>query len=128
MVSKEFTQVSGKDYGATFSPVSNMRYELCSVVISLAASYSWPLWQLDVKNAFLHGVLTETIYIDLPSGFRGKEKYVGNVYRLKKYLYGLKQSSWVWFSRFSSTVLSMGFSPYHSDHTCFLGGTVLCVC
>jgi hypothetical protein len=88
--------------------------------VSLAASHSWPLHQLDVKNAFLHGDLLETIYMDPPSGFRAERKYAGKVCRLHKSLYGLKQSPRAWFSRFSDVILSMEFIRCHSDHTCFI--------
>lgn len=52
-----------------------------------------------------------------PPDFRSEREYVGNVCRLKKSLDGLKQSSRS--SRFSSTVLSMGFNRCHSNHICF---------
>ena len=88
--------------------------------MSLVASHSWPLHQLDVKNAILHGDLLETIYMDPPPGFRVKGEYAGKVCRLHKSLYGLKQSPRAWFSRFSDVILSMEFIRCHSDHTCFI--------
>lgn len=62
------------------------------LLVSLAATHSWPLHQFDIKNAFLHGELLETIYMDPPPGFRAKGKYVEKVCRLRKSLYSLKQS------------------------------------
>ncbi|GFZ18617.1 hypothetical protein Acr_27g0003560 [Actinidia rufa] len=62
-------QVPGQDYGATFATVAKLT--TVRVIISLAASYSWPLHQLDVKNAFLNGDLHETIYMDPPLGVSG---------------------------------------------------------
>jgi hypothetical protein len=88
--------------------------------VSLVASHSWPLHQLDVKNAFLHGNLLETIYMDPTPGFRAEGEYAGKVCRLCKSLYGLKQSPRAWFSRFSEVILSMEFVRCHSDHTCFI--------
>ncbi|GFY89235.1 hypothetical protein Acr_06g0011750 [Actinidia rufa] len=90
------------------------------VIISLAASYSWPLHQLDVKNAFLNGDLHETIYMDPPLGFRAEGEYTGKVCCLRKSLYGIKQSPHAWFSRFSEVVLSLDFIRCQSDHTCFI--------
>jgi hypothetical protein len=88
--------------------------------MSLAASHSWPLHQLDVKNAFLHYNLLETIYMDPPPGFRAEGEYVRKVCRLCKSLYRLKQSPRAWFSRFSEVILSMEFVHCQSDHTCFI--------
>ena len=88
--------------------------------MSLGASHSWPFHQLDVKNAFLHGNLLKTIYMDPPPGFRAKGEYAGKVCRFRKSLYGLKQSPRAWFSCFSEVILSMEFVCYHSNHTCFI--------
>ena len=118
LVAKGFTQIPGKDFTATFAPVAKLT--TVRLVVSLAASYSWPLHQLDVKNAFLNGDLLETIYMDPPPGFRAEGEYSGKVCRLRKSLYGLKQSPRAWFSRFSDVVLSIGFTRCHSDHTCFI--------
>uniref|UniRef100_A0A2N9IQ13 Integrase catalytic domain-containing protein n=1 Tax=Fagus sylvatica TaxID=28930 RepID=A0A2N9IQ13_FAGSY len=118
LVAKGFTQVPGKDFGATFAPVAKLTS--VRLLVSLAASHSWPLHQLDIKNAFLHGDLLETIYMDTPPGFRAEGEYAGKVCRLRKSLYGLKQSPRAWFSRFSEVILSMEFVRCHSDHTCFI--------
>ena len=58
-------------------------------VLSIAVSKSWPIHQMDVKNAFLHGHLNETVYMHQPIGFRDKN-HANHVYLLKKSLYGLK--------------------------------------
>ncbi|WVZ79942.1 hypothetical protein U9M48_027464 [Paspalum notatum var. saurae] len=58
----------------------------------LALSNDWPVHQLDVKNAFLHGTLTETVYYSQPSGFVDTA-WPNHVCRLNKSLYGLKQGS-----------------------------------
>ena len=73
-----------------------------------------------MKNAFLNGDLQETIYIDPLLGFRAEGKCSGKVCRLRKSLYGLKQSPRAWFSHFSDVILSIGFTRCHSDHTCFI--------
>uniref|UniRef100_A0A2N9IGT2 Integrase catalytic domain-containing protein n=1 Tax=Fagus sylvatica TaxID=28930 RepID=A0A2N9IGT2_FAGSY len=81
LVAKGFTQIPGKDFGATFAPVAKLTS--VRLLVSLAASHSWPLHQLDVKNAFLHGNLLETIYMDPPPGFRAEGEYAGKVCRLR---------------------------------------------
>jgi len=66
-VLRDFSQRPGVDFSETFSPV--VKPATVRTVLSLALSRQWPIHQLDVKNAFLHGTLTETVYCVQPSGF-----------------------------------------------------------
>jgi hypothetical protein len=82
-------------------------------------SRSWPVHQLDVKNAFLHGTLTETVYCIQPACFVDSSR-LDLVCRLNKSLYGLKQAPRVWYSRFASFLLTLGFVEAKSDTSLFI--------
>ncbi|WKA11750.1 hypothetical protein VitviT2T_029220 [Vitis vinifera] len=90
------------------------------VLLSLAANLDWPLQQFDVKNAFLHGELSEEVYMDLPPGCMVSKKQCQKVCKLKKSLYGLKQSPRAWFGRFTKSMRAFGYRQSNSDHTLFL--------
>ncbi|RVW57733.1 Retrovirus-related Pol polyprotein from transposon RE1 [Vitis vinifera] len=74
--------------------------------------------QLDIKNAFLHGDLAEEVYMEQPPGFVAQGES-GLVCRLRRSLYGLKQSPRAWFSRFSSVVQEFGMLRSTADHSVF---------
>lgn len=127
LVAKGYTQTYGIDYSETFSPVAKI--DTIRVLFSIAANESWPLHQLDVKNAFLHGELLEEVYMEAPPGFEDDFKD-GEVCRLKKSIYGLKQSPRAWFGRFTMAMKKYGFKQSNSDHTLFLkrrGKLVTCL-
>jgi hypothetical protein len=98
LVAKGFKQRYGIDYEDTFSPV--VKATTIQIVLSIAISKGWSLRQLDVQNAFLHGVLEEEVYIKQPPGYEDKQ-YPNYVYRLDKAIYGLKQAPHAWYSRLS---------------------------
>ena len=75
------------------------------------------MYQLDVKNAFLHGHLKEIIYIECPPGYSLGDSNV--VCKLNRSLYGLKQAPWAWFDKFHSTICSVGLQQSSNDHSLF---------
>ncbi|KAE8700517.1 hypothetical protein F3Y22_tig00110556pilonHSYRG00215 [Hibiscus syriacus] len=89
------------------------------VVGSLVAQYDLELEQLDVKTAFLHGELEETIYMDQPDGYCTLETK-DKVCLLKKSLYGLKQSPRQWYKRFDEFMLRIGFARSSYDSCVYM--------
>ena len=89
LVAKWIKQRFGIDYEDTFSPV--VKEATIRLVLSIAISRGWSLRQLDVENAFLHGVLEEEVFMRQLPGYenQGTPHYV---FKLDKALYGLKQS------------------------------------
>ncbi|BBG98549.1 ADP glucose pyrophosphorylase large subunit 1 [Prunus dulcis] len=129
LVAKGYKQKYGIDYKEVFAPVARM--DTIRLVLSLAAQNSWPIFQLDVKSAFLHGNLQEQVYVDQPPGYvqPGKE---GKVYKLRKALYGLKQAPRAWYSRIDAYFAKEGFQKCPYEHTLFTkigaDGKILIVC
>ncbi|KAJ9554225.1 hypothetical protein OSB04_018270 [Centaurea solstitialis] len=114
LVAKGFNQEYGIDYEETFAPVA--RITSVRSLLAIAATKHWPLFQMDVKNAFLNGDLSEEVYMTPPPGV---SLPTGHVCRLRKALYGLKQAPRAWFEKFSKTVLSLGFSASNYDSGLF---------
>jgi hypothetical protein len=88
-------------------------------VLTLAVSRGWPVHQLDVKNAFLHSTLYETIYCSQPAGFVDPT-HPQLVCRLNNSLYGLKQASRAWYHCFASYLVSLGFVEAKSNTSLFV--------
>ncbi|PKU77708.1 Retrovirus-related Pol polyprotein from transposon TNT 1-94 [Dendrobium catenatum] len=114
LVAKGFNQEHGIDYTETFSPVAKM--PTIRVLILIAIHHNWNIHQLDVSNAFLHGNLSDTVYMQQPPGFQDS-LHPNYVCRLKKALYGLKQSPREWYSTLSNHLVTYGFQISNSDHS-----------
>ncbi|CAN1801185.1 Retrovirus-related Pol polyprotein from transposon RE2, partial [Linum perenne] len=117
LVARGFTQSFGIDYQETFALVAKLN--TVRILLSLAVNEDWPLFQMDVKNAFLNGNLTEEVYMNIPEGVN-HDKGPDSVCKLIKSLYGLKQSPRAWFEKFSNTVISNGYHQCQTDDTMFV--------
>ena len=128
LVAKGFSQVEGIDYNEIFSPV--MRFETVHIMLALAALQDWHISALDVKTAFLYGHLDEEIYLDQPQGFKAKGQET-KVWRLKRALYGLKQSALAWWKELESSMKKLGFKRLLTDAGAFIhehqGKTVIAI-
>jgi hypothetical protein len=117
LVAKGFQQQDGVDFTETFSSV--VKSPTIRAILTIATHFDWPIQQLDVSNAFLHGSLEEKVFMEQPPGFIDK-RFPHHVCHLKKALYGLKQAPCALFNKFSSTLLHIGFSTAQMDHSLFV--------
>ena len=88
------------------------------ILLSVAVAKNWEIHQLDVNNAFLHGDITEEVYMRLPPSY--STAHPGKVCRLQKSLYGLRQSPRNWFEKLTIALRRYGFKQAHKDHTLFI--------
>uniref|UniRef100_A0A2N9GWD9 Integrase catalytic domain-containing protein n=1 Tax=Fagus sylvatica TaxID=28930 RepID=A0A2N9GWD9_FAGSY len=118
LVARGFTQEYGIDYEETFAPIA--RLTSVRSLLAIAAVRHWPLFQMDVKNAFLNGDLLEEVYMQPPLGYLDSHN---QVCRLRRALYGLKQAPRAWFAKFSSVVAQQGFTLSSYDSALFIRHT-----
>jgi len=74
---------------------------------------------MDVKSAFLNGIIQEEVYVEQPKGFQDPH-HPHHVYKLKKALYGLKQAPRAWYERLTTYLLTKGFTRRQADRTLFI--------
>ncbi|PKU85167.1 Retrovirus-related Pol polyprotein from transposon TNT 1-94 [Dendrobium catenatum] len=106
LVAQGNNQEYGLDYTEAFSHVAKL--PMIRILLNIALCKNWQINQLDVANAFLHGNLSETIYMTQPKGFEDAS-HPEYVCHLNKALYGLKQAPRQWYNTFTSFLLSIGF-------------------
>ncbi|KOM27543.1 hypothetical protein LR48_Vigan437s000300 [Vigna angularis] len=128
LVAKGYSQRAGIDYDEVFAPVA--RLETIRLIISLAAQNNWKIHQMDVKSAFLNGVLEEEVYIEQPQGYevKGEED---KVLKLKKALYGLKQAPRAWNVQIDKYFKAANFIKCPYEHALYIkaqGKDILIVC
>lgn len=116
-MTKGFEQQAGIDYTETFSPV--IKLATIRLLLALAVNFDWPIRQLDISNAFLHGLLTGEVYMEQPPGFVDKS-HPKFVCKLHKAIYGLKQPPRAWYTRLSQFLLNLGFTASLVDTSLFL--------
>ena len=93
-VAKGDSQIYGKDYRETFAPTTNMAS--IRLLLQIAVQHNLLIHHMDVKSAYLNATLDYEIHVEPPEGFKGKNYF----WKLKKSLYGIKQSGWTWNKTF----------------------------
>eukprot|EP00253_Pinus_taeda_P024267 PITA_24267 len=117
LVVKGYKQQQGKDYDETFAPIARM--ETVRTMLCIVAQHKWKIYQMDVKSAFLNGVLKEEVYVEQPPGYEvaGQEH---KVCKLKKALYGLKQAPRAWYNRIGAYLIENGFDKCDGEPTLYI--------
>ncbi|GKF40386.1 retrovirus-related pol polyprotein from transposon TNT 1-94 [Tanacetum coccineum] len=116
LVAKGYAQEEGIDLEESFALVA--RLEAVRIFIAYAAHKSFPIYQMDVKTAFLNGPLKEEVYVAQPDKFVDPD-HPNKVYRLRKALYGLKQAPRASYDELSNFLISKGFTKGTIDPTLF---------
>ncbi|GJR52390.1 retrovirus-related pol polyprotein from transposon TNT 1-94 [Tanacetum coccineum] len=111
-----YSQEEGIDFEESFAPVA--RLEAVQIFIAHAAHNSFPIYQMDVKMAFLNGPLKEEVYVAQPEGFIDPD-HIEKVYLLRKALYGLKQAPRAWYDELFNFLMSKGFTKGTIDPMLF---------
>ena len=121
LVAKVFTQEYGIDYEETFAPVARISSVLA--LLAVAAVSKWDFFQMDVKNTFLNGNLSEEVYMQPPPGLSVESN---KVCHLRCAFCSLKQAPRAWFAKFSSTISRLSYMASHYDSALFLHRTDKC--
>eukprot|EP00833_Pecoramyces_ruminatium_P010877 jgi/Orpsp1_1/1184909/evm.model.c7180000091486.1 len=114
LVARGFNQKFGIDFELTFSPTLNI--DCLKLIFSLSAKFKWPIYQLDIKAAYLNANLDKEIYTTIPPG---DTNFGRGYWKLNKALYGLKQSGRQWYITISTFLIEQGFYQLSSEKCLF---------
>ncbi|GJX21769.1 retrovirus-related pol polyprotein from transposon TNT 1-94 [Tanacetum coccineum] len=115
-VAQGYNQQEGIDYDETYAPIA--RLESIRILLAYACALDFKLFQMDVKSAFFNGFINEKVYVAQPPGFIDFAK-PNHVYRLKKVLYGLKQTPKAWYDRLKAFLIEHNYTMGMVDNTLF---------
>ena len=117
LVARGFVQREGIDFVEVFVPVAFM--ESVRLLLALSAAKDWRIHHLDVKSAFLNGVLAETVFVRQPPSFaiKGVEH---RVLQLRKALYGLRQVPRAWNAKLDAMLDELGFTQCTTEHALYM--------
>ncbi|CAI7836994.1 unnamed protein product [Closterium sp. NIES-53] len=115
LVIKGFPQREGIDFQEVSASVA--KAPTLRVLLAAAAVCGWKVEQMDVKTAFLYGVVDEEIYMKQQEGYDGGS---GRICRLNKAIYGLKQAPRCWYARLVEALEALGFKVGRCDESLFM--------
>ncbi|GKC54975.1 retrovirus-related pol polyprotein from transposon TNT 1-94 [Tanacetum coccineum] len=107
LVAKGYHQKDGINFEESFAPVA--RLEAVRIFVAYAAHKNFPIYQMDIKTAFLNGPPKKEVFVHQPDGFVDPD-FPNHVYRLKKALYDLKQATRAWYDKLSSLLIEHHFT------------------
>ena len=117
LVAQGYTQVKEIDFDETFALVA--RLESIRILLAIVSHLNFKLYQMNVKSAFLNGMLQEEVYVEQPKGFVDPHRS-DDVYKLKRALYDLKQASNAWYDRLTTYLTEHKFKRGFADTTLFV--------
>ena len=109
--------MEGVDFDESFAPVA--RLESLRILLSIACTMDFKLYQMNVKCAFLNGFLNEEVFVEQPKGFQDPH-FPNHVLRLKKAVYEMKQAPRAWYDRLTNYLLDRGFQRGYIDRKLFV--------
>ena len=109
--------MEGIDFDETFASIARLEY--IRILLAIASHLNFKLYQMDVKSAFLNGMLWEEVYVEQLKGFVDPHR-PDDVYKLKRALYGLKQAPRAWYDRLIAYLIEHGFERGSEDTTLFI--------
>ena len=110
LVARGFTQQYGRDFKETFSPTLN--HDSLRILTTFAVQNNFNIEQIDINAAYLNANLTEELFMKPPEGHQDYKRYF---WKLKKAIYGLKQSGREWNLQLNSFILKIGFERLTSE-------------
>ena len=116
-VAQGYTKVEGVNFDESFALVA--RFESIHILMSIACTMNFKLYQMYMKCEFLNGYLNEELFVEQPKGFKDPH-FLDHVLRLKKALYGLKQAPRAWYNWLIHYLLDRGFKRGYADRTLFV--------
>ena len=115
-MARGFSQIKGIDYDESFAPVA--RYSSIRSILALSTQMGWRIHEMDVKTAFLNGIIEEEVYIEQLEGFETFDRE-SHVCRLKRALYGLKQAPHAWYTQIDNYFTGPGFTKSEADENLY---------
>lgn len=108
-------QFAGIDYNEKFSPLAKM-VTFC-LFFAIVVARNWELYEMDIQNAFFYGDLDKEIYMKMLSKFEAA--FPSKVCRLRKSIYGLRQSPRNWFKKLTAALKKFGFTQSYAEYSLF---------